>query len=78
MYQARFEIPNEEVMTFVNANLNLLSSCDVYSKKYADSVSFTFSSNDEFHVTTLDEIYHYTQDDIRRREMSLAEPALPF
>jgi hypothetical protein len=78
MYQARFEIPNDEVMTFVNANLNLLSSCDVYSKKYADSVSFTFSSNDEFHVTTLDEIYHYTQDDIRRREMSLAEPALPF
>ena len=78
MYQARFEIPNDEVMTFVNANLNLLSSCEVYSKKYADSVSFTFSSNDEFHVTTLDEIYHYTQDDIRRREMSLAEPALPF
>ena len=78
MYQARFEIPNDEVMTFVNANLNLLSSCDVYSKKYADSVSFTFSSNDEFHVTTLDEIYHYTQDDIRRREMSLVEPALPF
>ena len=78
MYQARFEIPNDEVMTFVNANLNLLSTCDVYSRKYADTVSFTFSSKDEFHVTTLDEIYHYTQDDIRRREMSLVEPALPF
>ena len=78
MYQARFEIPKNEVTAFVNANLNLLSNCDLYSKKYAETVSFTFSSDDEFHVTTLDEIYHYSQDDVRRREMSLADSALPF
>lgn len=78
MYQARFEIPKNEIQTFINANLHLLTSCELYSRKYSETVSFTFSSNDEFHVTTLDEIYHYTQDDFRRKEMSLADSALPF
>jgi len=78
MYQARFEIPKCEVPTFINANSNLLLSCELFSRKYADSVSFTFSSDDEFHVRTLDEIYHYAQDDVRRKEMSLADSTLPF
>ena len=78
MYQARIEIPKSEVQTFISANTNLLSSCELFSRKYADTVSFTFSSDNEFHVRTLDEIYHYTQDDIRRREMSLIDSALPF
>lgn len=78
MYQARFEIPKSEVQAFISANTNLLTSCELYSKKYPDTVSFTFSSDDEFHVRTLDEIYHYTQEDIRRREMSLAANDLPF
>ena len=78
MYQARIEIPKSEVQTFIIANTNLLSFCDLYSRKYADTVSFTFSSDDEFHVRTLDEIYHYTMDDIKRREMSLVDSALPF
>lgn len=78
MYQARFEIPKSEVQAFINANTNLLTSCEIYSKKYPDTVSFTFSSDDEFHVRTLDEIYHYSEDDFRRREMSLADSALPF
>lgn len=78
MYQARIEIPKSEVQTFISANTNLLSSCELFSRKYADTVSFTFSSDSEFHVRTLDEIYHYTQDDIRRREMSLTDSALPF
>lgn len=78
MYQARFEIPKSEVPAFINANSNLLSFCELYCRKYADTVSFTFTSDDEFHVKTLDEIYHYSQDDIRRSEMSLADSALPF
>ena len=78
MYQARIEIPKSEVPAFINANVHLLSFCELFSRKYADSVSFTFSSDDEFHVKTLDEIYYYTQEDVRRREMSLADSALPF
>ena len=78
MYQARIEIPKSEVQTFINANTNLLASCELFSRKYADTVSFTFSSDDEFHVRTLDEIYHYAQDDIRSRELSLFDAALPF
>jgi len=78
MYQARFEIPKSEVPTFINANSNLLLSCELFSRKYADSVAFTFSSDDEFHVRTLDEIYYYSQDDVRRKEMSLTDSTLPF
>lgn len=78
MYQARFEIPKSEVPAFINANTDLLTFCELYSRKYADIVSFTFSSDDEFHVRTLDEIYHNTQEDFRRREMSLAANDLPF
>ena len=78
MYQARFEIPKSEVPAFISANANLLLFCELFSKKYAETVSFTFSSDDEFHVRTIDEIYHYSQDDIRRREMAVADSALPF
>ncbi len=76
MYQARFEIPKSEVPTFINANSNLLLSCELFSRKYDDSISFTFSSDDEFHVRTLDEIYHYVQEDIRLREMSHTDSTL--
>lgn len=78
MYQARFEIPKNEVPAFINANTNLLTVCELYCRKHADVVAFTFSSDDEFHVRTLDEIYHYAQDDARRREMSLSDNNLPF
>ncbi len=78
MYQARIEIPKSEVQSFITANTSLLISCEIFSRKYSDYVSFTFSSDDEFHVRTLDEIYHYAQDDVKRREMSIAASALPF
>jgi len=78
MYQVRLEIPKTEVTAFLNANLNLLSFCELFSRYYENTVAFTFSSDVEFHVKTLDEIYHYVQDDSSRREMSLADTALPF
>ena len=78
MYQARFEIPKSEVTAFINANTNLFSFCELFSKKYSDTVSFTFSSDSEFHVRTLDEIYYYSQEEIRQKEMSIADSDLPF
>ena len=77
MYQARFEIPKSEVPAFISANANLLLFCELFSKKYADTVAFTFTSDDSFQVRTLDEIYHYSEEDIRMREMA-ENSDLPF
>jgi len=78
MYSARFEIPKNEIPTFVNANSHLFNKCECFMKNYPEHVSINFSSDDEFHVTTLDEIYHYSSDDTRRREMQAECPDLPF
>ncbi len=78
MYSARFEIPKSEFTTFVNANSHLFDRCEFFSMNYSDYISVNFSSNDEFRVTTLEEIYHYVSDDNRKKEMQAKEPALPF
>jgi len=78
MYSARFEIPKEEIATFLNSNSHLLSKCDFFSKNYPEHVSVSISSDDEFHVTTLDEIYYYVSDDNRRREIIAESADLPF
>ena len=72
------EIPKDQVAAFMSANVTLLLFCQLFSRKYADTVSFTFSADEEFHVKSLDEIFHYSQDDIRRREMAVADSDLPF
>lgn len=78
MYNARFEIPKSEITTFVNANSHLFDKCEYFSKSYPEFISVNFSSDDEFHVTTLDEIYHYVSDDNRRREMIAESSNLPL
>lgn len=78
MYSARFEIPKEEIATFLNSNSHLLSKCELYSTNYPEHVSVNFTSDDEFHVTTLDEIYYHISDDNRRREMITENRDLPF
>lgn len=78
MYSARFEIPKEEIATFLNSNSHLLSKCELFSKNYPGFISVNFSADDEFHVTTLDEIYYHISDDNRKREMLAENQDLPF
>lgn len=78
MFSARFEIPKSEINTFVNANSHLFNKCECFSKNYPEYVAVNFTSKDEFHVTTLDEIYYHISDDNRRRDIAAETQDLPF
>lgn len=78
MYSARFEIPKSEILTFVSANSHLFSKCELYTSSYPEYISVFITSKNEFHVTTLDQIYHYTSDENRKREQEMEIVNLPF